>query len=355
MLWIGTRAGLIRFEGGDTTRFTPENSNFPDTIVRAVSVDPKGSVWVATGDTYKPSTPKNGASRFDGSSWRNVRVPSIGGESVLAVAKDREGCIWFATENDYGVSRYDGSTWRTWSSKDGLPFNSVRTLLPDAKGNMWFGTAGGAVMFDGVSWRTYTTADGLISNNIYAAALDSSGTVWFGTEEGPCSFDNREWKSYPESAIISVAVDQRNVKWFGTPLNGLIAYDGATWKRFTKTGGLSGNRVNALAVDCQSVLWAGTGAWTSQEECGVCAFDGSGWTVYRSFAEYPHTIVTASRWTRRTKNGSQGILAGVSVFDDKGGYGMNRRGVTVSAASRSAVMGMYARRQGVRRCLSSPG
>jgi ligand-binding sensor domain-containing protein len=46
--------------------------------------------------------------------------------------------MWFGTEG--GVSQFDGKVWKSFTKKDGLVDNLVRTIVEDREGNMWFDT-----------------------------------------------------------------------------------------------------------------------------------------------------------------------------------------------------------------------
>src|SRR5688572_23782706 len=42
---------------------------------------------------------------------------------------------------------------RTWTTDDGLPYNSVNSVLQDSAGFMWFATGGGLARLDGREFR----------------------------------------------------------------------------------------------------------------------------------------------------------------------------------------------------------
>jgi ligand-binding sensor domain-containing protein len=54
---------------------------------------------------------------------------------VYDALQDREGFMWFATEN--GLSRFDGKDFKTFTTKDGLPDNEILKLFLDSKGRVW--------------------------------------------------------------------------------------------------------------------------------------------------------------------------------------------------------------------------
>lgn len=61
----------------------------------------------------------------------------LAGNTVYGVVQDRDGYMFFATEN--GLSRFDGKEWKTFTVKDGLPDNEILTIFCDRKGRVWMG------------------------------------------------------------------------------------------------------------------------------------------------------------------------------------------------------------------------
>lgn len=56
---------------------------------------------------------------------------------VYTVVPDKEGYIWFATDN--GVFKYNGTIFKNFSTKDGLPSNDIFDLTVDSKNRKWLG------------------------------------------------------------------------------------------------------------------------------------------------------------------------------------------------------------------------
>jgi ligand-binding sensor domain-containing protein len=59
----------------------------------------------------------------------------LAGSVVYDVLQDKEGFMWFATEN--GLSRFDGKDFKTFTTNDGLPDNEILKLFLDSKGRLW--------------------------------------------------------------------------------------------------------------------------------------------------------------------------------------------------------------------------
>ena len=68
----------------------------------------------------------------------------LAGSTVYSMCQDKDGFIWFATEN--GLSRYDGTHFKNFTVKDGLPDNEVLLVYADSKSRIWIGTFSNQVL-----------------------------------------------------------------------------------------------------------------------------------------------------------------------------------------------------------------
>lgn len=77
--------------------------------------------------------------------------------------------------------------------RDGLSQSTVLDIAQDAKGNMWFATFNGINRFDGYDFTVYRNEEGnpfsIGDNLIYAVEADEKGGVWAGTDSGLSYFD----------------------------------------------------------------------------------------------------------------------------------------------------------------------
>ena len=152
-----------------------------------------------------------------------------------------------------------------WQAKDGLPQNSVQTILQDRTGYLWLGTQEGLVRFDGVHFRTYDkwNTPGLRHNNILSLLEDRSGFLWIGTFDGLHKFKDGRVLPFPGddqlagTLIRSIVEDREGGIWAATD-KGIWKFtkDGA--ESFTVKNGLSSDSANALAVDHKGNLWIAT-------------------------------------------------------------------------------------------------
>lgn len=98
---------------------------------------------------------------------------------------DKQGDLWIARAGGGGgLSRYDGKTFINFPSSVGLPGDTVYSIMPDKKGNLWFGTIHGVSIYDGKLFRNFNTKDGLAHNDVWVTLEDRRGVIWFVTRSG---------------------------------------------------------------------------------------------------------------------------------------------------------------------------
>ena len=114
--------------------------------------------------------------------------------SVLDIAQDRTGFMWFATRD--GAARWDGYEFDVFKTEEAdscsLCDNYVTSLAPDDDGSMWIGTLNGLSRYDPRThhFRNYFAArDGLGSNKFRRIYRDRNGTIWGCTNNGICRYD----------------------------------------------------------------------------------------------------------------------------------------------------------------------
>ena len=188
-------------------------------------------------------------------------VDGLSESTVLAMAQDDRGFLWFGTQN--GLNRYDGYTfWEVGGDLGGnaLPRKNVRALLADGE-QIWIGTWGGGVArldLPTGQITAFTAGEPAGGDFVYALHRDSRGVLWAGTRAGLRRLEGTgaaaRFVDYPLAArgpITSIAEDGRGTLWLGGEA-GLIRLD-------PESGQAAGDDfVNALWFDrARGQLWVG--------------------------------------------------------------------------------------------------
>jgi signal transduction histidine kinase/ligand-binding sensor domain-containing protein/DNA-binding response OmpR family regulator len=111
------------------------------------------------------------------------------GYPVRCIHEDHNGNLWLATQGG-GLLLFDPKTgqYTRYTTKDGLPSNTLLRFLEDGKGNLWISTFNGLSRFNLATrtFRNFTQSDGLQSNqfSFNAALALRSGEFLFGGIKG---------------------------------------------------------------------------------------------------------------------------------------------------------------------------
>lgn len=78
----------------------------------------------------------------------------------------------------------------SWTTENGLPQNSVSSIVQTRDGYLWMATADGLVRFDGVRFKVFnkSNSEGLDTNRLVDIREDGSGRLWVSGEDGSLRF-----------------------------------------------------------------------------------------------------------------------------------------------------------------------
>jgi two-component system, sensor histidine kinase ChiS len=264
-IWFGTDAGVSRYDGAAWRHFTSEDG-LPPGRVWDLAQDRSGRIWL----TARIFGARGSAiASFDKTMWQGEPT-EIGpvGTQVYDVFEDRAGDLWFGTNaGAYRVHRAPGyeDTYSTFDTSDGLGDDYAARFAQDLAGNIWLGTATGASRYDGTDWTHYTTADGMARGTVRAILADTEGRVWFGSDGyGVSVFDGESFHTVTttdglaHNSLRSMMQDRHGHIWFGTDAGLVSRYDGEVFQTLTAEDGLTGQSVRAMMQDRKGDIWFAT-------------------------------------------------------------------------------------------------
>ena len=122
----------------------------------------------------------------------------------------------------------DDYRYRNLTMNDGLTANTVRNIVQDPYGFIWFGTDNGLCRYDGRQMQSYRIPE-LGMNQYISALLTSEDAVYAGTEKGVFRLTqaNQQFTRLPmeiNSAVTSLALDKEGGLWVSTMENGVWHY-----------------------------------------------------------------------------------------------------------------------------------
>jgi ligand-binding sensor domain-containing protein len=140
-LWVASNYGLRKFSAGSNSAFTVydhSNSPLPSNYILDLMSDPGGGIWIGT---------TAGLIRFNGKTWSifdqtNTGMPGTNvkgiarrhSDGLLAIANYQGGVFPYTG----GVSTFDGQAWTHYTPDNSpLPHWQVAAVEFDSKGNLW--------------------------------------------------------------------------------------------------------------------------------------------------------------------------------------------------------------------------
>jgi len=247
-IWLGTwDAGLNLFDSrkGNFKHYTKIYSQyevFDVEHVTALCKDRKGKIWVATFgfglNYYSPAEDK--IIHFSG---RDAGNSVFDTENIHCMIESSSGDLLMGTmdglyriknpENNPTVIRY------RYQPDDSLSLsnNLVVSLFEDANKHIWVGTIGGGLnLFDTKSetFRRFSEKDGLPENSIRSLIDDRKNKIWISTNQGIACMDPGTFKikayrcktlsDMGEFLFSSATIDPRGFIYFGGS-NGFIRFN----------------------------------------------------------------------------------------------------------------------------------
>ena len=303
IIWVGTQEGLDYYDYSrhrfNSLVHLPENGNsLRSSFVQTLFQDTDGTFWVGTRAGIDQIIFEEGYTnpKISHIDMRTKGYESLNKEYITSIYRDSKDRMWIATMNNglYMIHEKN-NIFKQFLQNDSevtsIASSSVRAILEDHLGRMWFGTGGGLSLLieqDGADYSFenlgYSKLDtnSLPLNDIYSVFEDSKHRIWVGMNKGGVSLlqENGGSKSFlrfnhipSDSKSISndeVFVIYEDVKqrvWFGTSAAGLnlLKEDGRSdikngyyFQSYTEIDGLSDNEINAILEDDEGDLWVAT-------------------------------------------------------------------------------------------------
>lgn len=253
-LWLGTREGLVRFDGSRLAvldrRVVPA---FRTNHVRSLLEARDGALWVGT---------EAGVVRRHGGAWQRVAEDRLGAASITTLEEGEDGAVWLGTKAA-GLWRWRAGELSSITAGDGLASDEVRSLLPAAGGTVWVGTGQGLCRVEGrratCPWPGHPVAGG----RVVALARSRAGGLWVGSGSGLARLEGETftatWLEGPLSraGADSLVESEDGTLWIGT-YHGLMRLRRGRLDVLPPLEGADPVPVRALRADRDGCLWLGT-------------------------------------------------------------------------------------------------
>lgn len=196
---------------------------------------------------------------------------------IYAILQDRQGFMWFATQD--GLNRYDGNSFKVYRKNllvEGcLKSDAIFSLAEDADGLLWIGTDNGVYLYNPVfdrfgSVTLRTPEGGAVTGIVRTIEPDAEGNMWVAVSDKGvfCVTPQREMRFYSlsryqkhgQGLIRDLCFDGKGILWIATYQQGVLKLDPSIGvvKQFLlneSRSEISGNDVNDLCLlDAETML-----------------------------------------------------------------------------------------------------
>ncbi len=159
---------------------------------------------------------------------------SISDNYVRHILQDKNGNMWFATQNGLNLLKKDTDRFVRFfhdsSSPNSLSANFIYSMLEDAEGNLWLGTNGsGLDKFNPYNYQHehYTRANGLPGNDVYSIIAQDDKNLWLATDKGLCSLNTQTDSIRSFSFFAGINNNQFNPNAALQAVNGELYFGGS--------------------------------------------------------------------------------------------------------------------------------
>ncbi len=254
-MWIGTDAGLVRFDGAKFTQM-PLAASTTNTVfhITALCEDTNGNLWIGT--------QQNGLFEKARGKIRHF-IGDLLDQSVTSLAADDHGNVWVGTRS--GLNFWNGDQFQAFTMRDGLPDEMVTGVNVARSGTVWITTRVGMCRFINSHIATYafqTQSQGR-SPEYLGAYEDRRGNLWaFGDTYLINLAEGKRFNYFRSSESESVRIwslceGQDGRLWIGTSGRGLFCFEDNHFEPvlFDKERPYD---VRAICEDNEGNLWLGT-------------------------------------------------------------------------------------------------
>lgn len=258
-IWIAGIDGLIKYSEYPFDRIDFTNS-IESNGISAVLNSTEGKLW------YGTSAGQIWIEDFKGDKYQFEPVNQYSGNKPINdIFEDSKGKIWISTLLN-GVLTWDGKKLQSLKDPKGLLRFFIFDMEEASNGAMWFGGARGLIKYENDAFEYFTFANSDQTPFVNDIFIDSDHRIWLSLNSGLGVIRNNKIFKFSEFEGIScnqLSATKENTFYAATSTFGIIRFkflkDSIKIERDIRVDeGLSNNNVNAVHIDVNENVWAGT-------------------------------------------------------------------------------------------------
>ena len=197
-VWVGTKGGGLNEFTGDHVRTYTTEDGLTDNQIWAVFQDHTGDIWIGT---------PNGLNRLRHGKFKTyTEEDGLSGQYVWCIFEDHDHNLWIGT--DAGISLFKDDKFTNFDAQtEGARFvGGVTFIYEDRDHVLWVGTdASGLKRFKNGKFVTFTTRDGMPDDTVWAVLEDDLDNFWMSSNRGIFRLKKSEVNALAEGKISRIS------------------------------------------------------------------------------------------------------------------------------------------------------
>lgn len=289
VLWLGTAAGLSKFNGNKFENFTT-NDGMASNGIKSMFIDTNNSIW--TGHI------SGGISLKTNGKIKKINLnDSLLDSDISSIVMSKDGKLWISSVGDgaYEINNpynYNETPVNNhYKGEQGLS-DRVFKIFKSEKHGLLFVTDVGVKYYNSKKDTFFSMLDIYEHWPTFFSQTcvfeDSKRNIWVGTYNGglykfndtqnkPKVFDIRDGLAY--NWISTISEDEKGNIWVGTWGGGISKITNDKLITFNNSNGLPDNKIRAIKEDYEGNILIGT------KNHGLAIFKGRAFKHYRNFIE----------------------------------------------------------------------
>jgi signal transduction histidine kinase len=203
-VWLGLDKKLLVYERG---RFEEvrraDASSLDESGVSAITEDVSQNIWVLT-EHHRLFRIKDRIAEYV------VTAVSSDARDAGSLALDRDGGIWIASRGDILTYYRDGKSQTLSLNRPGSSF-AVWDMMLDSDDSLLVATTDGLFRWDKQHWQILDIRNGLPANSVFSMLRDNEGDLWLYSQRGLVRIGGAEfekWRRREESKLTVEVFDR---------------------------------------------------------------------------------------------------------------------------------------------------